>query len=135
MPTTTTGHFTYANWQEKELSSSASGHRLCHASVTNAFSGGIEAEETSCEYTIAYVTEQTGTFTGMEMLSGQLDGRRGSLVLQQHGTFDTEGTVRCSFEIVEGTGTEELAGVTGSGSFTARRGEGSVPYTLTYKLG
>ncbi|MCA6091150.1 hypothetical protein LE181_03060 [Streptomyces sp. SCA3-4] len=31
--------------------------------MINAFSGGIEAVGTSCEYVIVYVTATTGTFT------------------------------------------------------------------------
>ncbi|MFE5740360.1 DUF3224 domain-containing protein [Streptomyces celluloflavus] len=113
----TTGHFTYANWEEREVGPSEGYPRLGHASVTNTFTGGIEATDTTCEYTIGYGTETTGTFTGMEVLAGRLDGREGT------------------FEVVAGTGTGELAGLRGTGSFTARHGEPSCAYTFAYDLG
>ena len=150
MPTQTSGYFTYTNWQERKVISDETGPpetspgepsnsgkarpSLAHASVTNAFTGGIEAAGTNCEYTIVYVTEKSGTFTGMEMLTGRLDGREGTLVLKEHGSFDAEGAVHCAFEVVPGTGTNELTGLSGTGSFTAQRGEQSVPYTFDYEL-
>ncbi|MFI9235378.1 DUF3224 domain-containing protein [Streptomyces sp. NPDC053079] len=133
-PVQTTGHFTFANWEERSVSPGEASPRLAHASVTNAFSGGIEAADTTCEYTIVYVTEKTGTFTGMELLAGSLDGRKGTFVVEERGSFDDEGTVHCAFEVVPGSGTGELTGLRGTGSFTARHGEPSVPYTFGYDL-
>jgi hypothetical protein len=135
MPTQTTGHFTFANWEERTVSSDDVSPKLAHACVTNTFSGGIEATDTTCEYTIAYVTEKTGTFTGMEVLTGRLDGRDGAFVVEQRGSFDADGTVHCTFEVVPGTGTAELTGLRGTGSFTAHHGEPSVSYTFHYDLG
>ncbi|OEV03665.1 DUF3224 domain-containing protein [Streptomyces oceani] len=137
MPTRITGHFTYADWREHPVGpreSRETNPSLAHASVTNSFSGGLEAAETTCEYTIVYRTGTTGTFTGMQLLVGRLDGLAGSLVLEERGSFDEHGTVRCTFEVVAGTGTGELTGVRGSGSFTAQKGERSVPYAVEYEL-
>ncbi|MFF8288821.1 DUF3224 domain-containing protein [Streptomyces sp. NPDC016309] len=132
--THTTGHFTFADWRETPLGEGDGCPRLARASVTNAFSGGIEAPATICEYTIAYITEKTGTFTGMELLTGRLDGRRGSFTVEERGSFHPDGTVTCVFEVVAGSGTGELAGLRGTGSFTARHGEPSVPYSFGYDL-
>src|SRR5689334_4262679 len=74
MPTHTTGHISYAGWKESPAGPQEPLPRLAHASVTNAFTGGIEAAGTTCEYTIVYTTGKTGTFTGMELLAGRLDG-------------------------------------------------------------
>ncbi|MFP3988761.1 DUF3224 domain-containing protein [Streptomyces sp. E11-3] len=133
MPIRTTGQFTFANWEEKALAPSETFPRLAHASVTNAFSGGLEAADTHCQYVIAYVTENTGTFTGMELVAGSLDGREGTFVLEERGSFDAGGT-ECAFEVVPGSGTGELAGLRGSGSFTYKHGEASVPYTFDYEM-
>lgn len=136
--TTTSGHITYANWEEKTVSSSDTDTgcpKLTHASVVNTFSGGIEAADTICEYSNVYVTEKTGSTTGMEMLSGRLDGREGAFVLEERGSFDADGTVHCTFDVVPGSGTGELTGLRGSGSFTYRHGDSAFPYTFTYELG
>ncbi|MGW4021444.1 DUF3224 domain-containing protein [Streptomyces sp. NPDC005009] len=137
MPTTTelTGHFTFADWKESAVTGEDGLPRLANATVTNAFSGGIEAEATTCDYAIAYLTGGTGTFAGMELVSGRVDGRAGTFVLEERGRFESDGTVHCVFEVVEGSGTGELTGLRGSGGFTYRHGETKVAYTFEYGLG
>ncbi|MBT2457784.1 DUF3224 domain-containing protein [Streptomyces sp. ISL-86] len=134
MPTTTptSGSFTYANWEEHPIGPADTTPRLARATVANTFSGGIEAAETACEYTITYTGEHVGTFAGMELLSGTVDGRKGTFVLEERGTFDATGATHCRFEVVPGSATGELTGLSGSGSFTARQGEPSVGYVFTY---
>ncbi len=130
----TSGHFTYAGWEELPVGSPDGAPRLARALVTNSFAGGVEAAATSCAYTIAYTGENVGTYTGMELLSGSVDGRTGSFVLEESGTFDPGGTT-CRFAVVPGSGTGDLAGLSGSGGFTHRSGEASVAYALSYRLG
>ncbi|MEU6549849.1 DUF3224 domain-containing protein [Streptomyces sp. NPDC046915] len=134
MPTHATGHISYADWKENPAGPQEPLPRLAHASVVNAFTGGIEAARTTCEYTIVYTTGKTGTFTGMELLAGRLDGREGSFVLEERGSFEADGSVRCSFEVVPGSGTGELAGLRGTGTFVYRPGETPFPYSFDYDL-
>jgi hypothetical protein len=131
---TTTGHFTFANWEERAVTPAGELPRLAHAAVTNAYSGGITAAATTCEYSIVYVTEKTGTFTGMQLLAGSLDGREGSFAVEERGSFDPDGAVHCTFAVVPESGTGELAALTGSGAYTARPGEATVPYTFDYRV-
>ncbi|MGG2461008.1 DUF3224 domain-containing protein [Streptomyces sp. RGM 3693] len=135
MPAQTTGRITYANWEERPVGSEDTSPRLAHASVTNSFSGGIEAAHTICEYSIVYTSDKTGTFTGMELLTGRLDGRAGTFVVEERGTFDADGTVRCAFAVVPGSATGDLVGLTGSGSYACRAGEPSFPYAFDYQVG
>ncbi|WP_275461074.1 DUF3224 domain-containing protein [Streptomyces noursei] len=135
MPAQTTGRITFANWEERPVGGEGAGPRLAHASVTNSFSGGIEAPDTTCEYSLVYISEKTGAFTGLELLTGRLDGRAGTFVLEERGSFDPDGTVRCTFDVVPGSGTGELAGLTGSGGYVCRPGEPSFPYDFTYQVG
>ncbi|MEU2979587.1 DUF3224 domain-containing protein [Streptomyces hirsutus] len=135
MPTTrTNGHFTFADWKEVPVGPEDTHPRLAHATVTNSFAGGIEAESTTCDYAISYLTGTTGSFAGMELVRGRVDGREGTFVVEEHGRFAPDGTVHCSFEVVEGSGTGELAGLRGTGEFTYRHGETKVPYTFAYGL-
>lgn len=131
----TTGHFTYADWQERALGGEDTLPRLAHAVVTNTFAGGVEAARTTCEYTIVHITEKTGTFTGMELLTGTVDGRRGTFAVEERGSFVDRGSVHCTFEVVPGSATGELAGLRGTGEFTAEHGSPSVPYTFDYDFG
>ncbi|WP_030018630.1 DUF3224 domain-containing protein [Streptomyces monomycini] len=133
--TRTTGHFTYTDWQERALGEEDTFPRLAHATVVNTFAGGIEAARTTCEYTIVYSTEKTGTFTGMELLTGTVDGRQGAFAMEERGSFDDRGSVHCTFEVVPGSATGELAGLRGTGEFTAEHGSPSVPYTFDYDFG
>ncbi|MEZ3182211.1 DUF3224 domain-containing protein [Streptomyces pimonensis] len=135
MPTVrTTGHFTSADWKEGAVAGEDGLPRLANATVTNAFSGGIEAEATTCDYAITYLTGGTGAFAGMELVLGRVDGRAGAFVLEERGRFEDDGTVHCTFEVVEGSGTEELTGLRGTGGFTYRQGETKVAYTFEYGL-
>lgn len=131
----TTGHFTYSDWKEEQAAPGDGRPGLARASVTNTFSGGIQAAGTVCEYTIVYVTETTGTFTGMQVLSGTVDGREGSFAVAERGSFGADGTLRCEFEVVPGSGTGDLGGLRGEGDFTTVKGEQSVPYRFAYALG
>ncbi|MFJ3878104.1 DUF3224 domain-containing protein [Streptomyces sp. NPDC090077] len=131
---TATGHFSFADWEERPAGTASAAPRLAQATVSNTFSGGIEAAGTVCAYTIAYLTETTGSYSGTELLAGTLDGRAGGFALAERGTFHEDGTTRCSFEVVPGSGTGELTGLRGTGSFLARHGEPSVPYTFEYVL-
>ncbi|WP_306965836.1 DUF3224 domain-containing protein [Streptomyces afghaniensis] len=134
--TNTTGHFTFADWQERVIGPGEEANpRLAHASVRNTFSGGIEAARTICEYSIVYVTQKTGSFTGMELITGRLDGREGSFAVEERGWFGEDGTVHCTFEVVRGSGSGELAGLRGQGGFAARQGEATVAYRFEYELG
>ena len=129
-----TGHITYEGWKEDEVGPVGAHPRLARASVTNNFTGGIEATATKCEYTLVYADDENGTFNGMELLSGRLDGREGTFVVEERGSFGSDGTVHCTFEVVPGTGTGELAGLSGAGSFVHRHGDTAFPYTLDYHL-
>ncbi|MGW8377918.1 DUF3224 domain-containing protein [Streptomyces sp. ODS28] len=136
MTTPVSGHFTYADWQERPASSDEppTGPRLAHATVTDAFTGGITAPRTTCAYTIAYSTDSEGTFTGLHRLDGEVDGRKGAFVVEERGRFTGDGSIHGSFEVVPGTGTGELTGLRGTGGYTAGRGQPSVPYTFAYDL-
>ncbi|MFD9084266.1 DUF3224 domain-containing protein [Streptomyces erythrochromogenes] len=132
-PVETRGRFTFADWEESPVGALDAAPRLARARVANTFTGGVEAAGTSCDYTIAYTGESTGSYSGMELLSGSVDGRKGSFVLEERGTFDAGGTV-CRFEVVPGSGTGDLVGLTGSGGFTYRHGDTSVEYAFSYAL-
>lgn len=132
-PTRTEGTFTYADWQEEELSEGPT-PRLSRAHVTNHFTGGIEAADTTCAYALVYLEDGTGSFSGYHRLSGTLDGRSGDFVVTEHGTFVAHGDVHGAFEVVPGSGTGALAGLGGGGSYTAVPGKPSVSYTFEYTL-
>lgn len=133
MPTTapTANGFTFKDWEEHPVGPEGVFPRLARATVTNAFTGALTAPATACTYTVAYTGDSTGTFTGMELVTGTVDGREGAFVLEERGTFDATGT-HCRFTVLPGSGTGGLTGLGGSGSFTHRYGDTSVEYTFDY---
>ncbi|MEV0123900.1 DUF3224 domain-containing protein [Streptomyces sp. NPDC050703] len=129
-----TGTFTFTHWDERPVAGEDGGVRIARADVSNDFRGGIESTATSCQYTIAYLGESGGAYVGHEFIEGTLDGREGSFVIEQRGSFVADG-IECAFTVLPGSGTGELAGLSGTGAFTAHHGEKSTPYTLDYTLG
>ncbi|HZV51885.1 MAG TPA: DUF3224 domain-containing protein [Candidatus Dormibacteraeota bacterium] len=129
----TTGTFRTSGWEEAAFSSVEGGPRLTRARVVNAFHGGVEGTGV-LEYLMVYLDRGRGTFFGLEQVTGRLGSREGTFVLRHAGTFEGH-TVDATLEVVDGSGTGELAGLTGRGSFTARRGVEDTPFTLRYQLG
>jgi hypothetical protein len=104
-------------WDEEPY---ADDPRLARASVQKLCSGDLEAIATS-EYVMAYADDGTATFAGIEHLTGRFGDRSGTLVLQHSGRFE-DGVARAEITVVPGAATDELSGVTGSGSFAAKTG-------------
>ena len=70
---------------------------------------------------MCYREDKTAEFVGLQRFVGRLGGRSGSFVMQTQGSFDgTE--AKGSLAVVERSGTEELAGITGTGAFAAPLG-------------
>lgn len=65
---------------------------------------------------MAYQPDKTATFIGIERIRGRIGGHHGSLVLQHSGMFDG-GAATGDLTVVSGT--DELKGATGTGSFKA----------------
>ncbi|WP_049580962.1 DUF3224 domain-containing protein [Streptomyces sp. SBT349] len=135
--TRTTGTFTFADWKESAVAGDDGGPKIAHAVVTNAFTGAIEAKDTRCVYAICYAPDGSGTgsFSGYQRCEGTVGGRAGAFVLHEWGTFDEKSTVHCSFEVLPGSATGELAGLAGTGGYTAVPGEAAVAYTFDHTLG
>jgi hypothetical protein len=106
------------------------GRRLTHASGTQAFTGGIEGTG-HIDWLMCYLPDRTATFVGLQQVDATLDGRRGTFVMTSTGRHDGRAS-EGRWSIVEGSGTGELAGITGSGEWRAGPGpEGS--YRLSYR--
>ncbi|MEV0056657.1 DUF3224 domain-containing protein [Saccharopolyspora shandongensis] len=130
----TTGSFTVVRWDESVVGDGEQHPKLASAAITNKFTGGIEAAEVACEYTLVYSTELTGSFTGMQLIRGTLDGREGAFAIEERGHFGGDGSIHSTFEVVPDSGTGELSGLRGTGRYTATSGELTVPYTFDYSL-
>ncbi len=126
------GTFEFTSWDEKPWSEVEGTPKLTKASVSNRFSGTISGEST-LEYLMVYAEPTKGMFLGLERIVGEVDGKSGSFVLQQNGTFEGE-TVHANWFVVPGSGTGDLPHLRGEGSFVAEHGQVATPYVLDYEL-
>jgi hypothetical protein len=126
--------FTTKNWEEKIVSGVEGGPRVAYAHATFAYSGVIEGESI-CDLLLYYAGEgyESGgtTAPSFERFEGNVEGREGTFVIRHEYTFDAKG-IASTFVVVAGSGTGELAGLTGSGTSGGTIGEDKVGYTFEY---
>ena len=109
------GLFQITGWNEQPYSEDDDGVKQSYAKVSQSYSGAIDGTS-SVHYLMSYQSAGSALFTGFETLTATIEGKTGTVVIQHHGTFE-QGVASSSFVIVPGSGNEQLAGLTGSGSF------------------
>lgn len=110
--------------------------RMIETRLEERFSGGLTAVGVA---THLRIERQDGSETLIcyERITGELGGRRGSFLLQASGYADRRRQVHGRWEIIAGSGTDELADVRGYAAFSAapdpKSGAGwSATTALTY---
>lgn len=129
---TATGSFEVASWDEVTYEDRPEGTRLSRAKVTQRFEGGI-AGEGAAEWLMSYRPDGTARFVGLQRVIGDVAGKSGSFVLEAIGDFNGE-LARWEAAVIPGSGTDELAGLNGRGSFQAPHGC-HASFTIDYDLG
>jgi hypothetical protein len=99
--------------------------------IDKRFSGDLDG--TSQGEMLAATTEMKSSagYVALERVTGSLDGRSGTFVLQHSGTMD-RGVPRLEITVVPDSGTGELTGLQGTMSIVITGGVHS--YTLDYQL-
>lgn len=126
-----TGSFTVKSWDENTYSELGESSKLTKATITFALEGDLKAEAT-WDAVMYYRPDGTAVFTGFQQMTGTLEGRDGSFVVRADGDY-ADGEARTHWQVVDGSGTGALAGLTGSGESAAKTGP-SGTYTLDYRL-
>jgi Protein of unknown function (DUF3224) len=116
-----TGQIEVKTYEPQAYEESADGPDLVEIHVTETFSGDIEGEG-RVRFLQTVRKDGSASFVGVERVTGTLVGRRGSFILQDAGTLQGS-TVNGGWFVVAGSGTGELAGLRGEGSFTAELGQ------------
>jgi hypothetical protein len=130
--TTATGAFEVTGGDEDPYDTLDDGIKLTHASGTQAFTGDIAADGT-VHWLMLYRPDKTARFVGLQRVTGSVGGRHGSFVATAEGDHDgTASTI--TFTIIAGSGTGDLAGISGEGSLIAKGGPKGT-YELEYALG
>jgi hypothetical protein len=96
---------------------------LTRIHVAESFSGDIEADG-EVEFLQAGHADGSGSFVGIERVTGTLAGRQGTFLLQDAGTIK-DNIVSGDWFVVPGSGTGQLTGLCGEGEFRANLGEGA----------
>lgn len=122
---------------EVKLTPQKADHPLAEAAglgrmgIDKQFQGALEAVGQGEMLSILDREKGSGGYVAMERVTGTLDGRKGSFVLQHDATMN-RGAAEMAIIIVPDTGTGELAGISGSMSVKI---EGSQHYYyLDYAL-
>jgi hypothetical protein len=120
MSTHAQAEFKVESWDENTYEELEGEAKLTRASVGQSFTGDLEGGG-SVQWLMCYREDKTADFVGLQRFVGRIGSRSGSFVMQTRGSFDgTE--ARGDLDVVVGSGTEELSGITGTGAFAAPLG-------------
>jgi len=129
--TTAKGSFDVTSWDEETYEERGSA-KLTRAQVGQRFEGDV-AGDGAAQWLMSYRPDGTARFVGLQRVTGDIVGRKGSFVLETIGDFDGS-VAKWDASVVEGSGADGLEGLTGRGSFEAPMGS-TASFTLEYELG
>ena len=95
------------------------------------FHGDLEASSKGEMLFASTATPGSAGYVAIELVTGTLQGKRGSFALQHSGTM-TRGTPQLSVTVVPDSGTDELTGL--SGRMDIQIADGKHSYTFDYSL-
>ena len=124
MSTQVRGTFKIDAWDEQPYAD-----KLSRAQVKATYSGDIEGQ-VETEWLMCYREDKTADFVGFQRIVGSIGERSGGFVFESTGAFDGKEAAG-PITIVQGSGTGDLAGITGSGTFSAPMG-GEPSVSLDY---
>ena len=129
--TTANASFQVTGWDEQTYAEHGENGKLTEAKVTQQIEGDLEGSS-DVRWLMAYSADDRADFVGIQTVTGSLAGKKGSFVLRSAGTFDGK-VAEADVTVVEGSGTDQLAGLTGTGRFTSPMGD-TATVTLDYSL-
>ncbi len=100
-------------------------------SVNKHFHGGLEATTQGEMFYAGDPKQGIAGYVAIELVTGTLDGKQGTFVVQHFGTMDASGQ-HWTVQVVPGSGTGELKGLTGTFAITIAGGQHG--YDLAYDL-
>ncbi|WP_093802477.1 DUF3224 domain-containing protein [Streptomyces sp. Wb2n-11] len=126
MTTVAKGTLDVTDWAE-EVTAEAEGQcKQANAHCRADFTGDLEGSGRA-DWLLVYTGGGQTRFVGTHRFEGKLAGRAGSFVLQTHGTYEESG-VEVFWEVVAGSGSAGLAGLSGKGGYK------NADYTLEYSF-
>ena len=114
------------------LEDTTEGTMLARMSLDKQFHGDLEAASKGEMLSAGTAVKGSAGYVAIERVSGTLNGRRGTFVLQHSGTM-TRGEPQLTISVVPDSGTGELEGLAGTMTITIADGKHS--YEMHYTLG
>jgi hypothetical protein len=122
------------NWDEQPYEELPGGEKFARAAVATVGTEGFAGESRS-DMLLYYRSDGTSSFVGLQRFTGRLGDREGTFVVQSEGSYDGS-TARIAGRVVPGSGTGELAGLTGELSSASTHADYPwMPIILRYELG
>ena len=116
--------FTPVAWDEKMYEQPTPPTKLTKASVKFDYSGQMQGQGL-VEYIMFYASyddrdphKASAEYVGLINFKGTLDGKAGTFVMEDRGTFSA-GSAESTLRILPGSGTDQLAGISGGGTSKA----------------
>jgi hypothetical protein len=120
------------SWDEGDIDTFPDGSKIARSRATQTFSGDITGSSITVS-TLFYRPDGTSDYVTIERLDGAIHGKVGTVAMRYTGTYDLK-LAKATFEVIPGSGTGDLEGVTGSGTFQADH-DMNVSYELDYAFG
>lgn len=130
MPHLATGEFT-VNLQPMPFEGQDPHSKLARMSIDKEITGDLVATTKGQMLSAMTDTEGSAGYVAIERVTGTLNGRKGSFVLQ-HNAFMNRGVPFLSIAVVPDSGTGDLVGLTGTFEIAIENGQHS--YKFTYEL-
>lgn len=109
----------------------ADGVKLGRMSIDKTFSGGLSAVSKGEMLNALSPVEGAAGYVAIEQVTGELEGKKGSFVLQHFGLMGNGGR-RLTLEVVPKSGTGKLEGLTGKMDIRIENGQHY--YDFDYQL-
>lgn len=123
--------FHVVSWNETPLQEISVDTKIVSARVVQSYKGELEGEG-KVEYLMYYDDAKTASFTGYETFIGEYKGRAGRFVMMHSGRYE-DGVASSRWGVVAGSGSDNLSGLTGHGTFKAGAG-GKASVQLMLKI-
>jgi hypothetical protein len=99
-------------------------------SLEKQFHGDLEGSSQGEMLAVGTTVDGSAGYVAMEQVTGTLNGRHGMFALQHTGTMD-RGVPHLSVTVVPDSGTDQLAGLTGTMAIKIAAGEHSYEFVYT----
>jgi hypothetical protein len=113
------------------LADSASDPTLGRMTIAKTFSGDLQGTSKGEMLTAMTPVQGSAGYVAIELVSGTLQGRRGTFVLHHMGTMN-RGALQLTITVVPDSGTGDLVGL--AGTLDIKITDGKHFYTLDYVL-